>query len=349
MPITQSPKLAVRIVALSIAAASTLLLAAPAGAVAAPATAPETAAVPTAQVHTVDASAVSKGASLWVTAKFLQLRTGPANGYKITAGGYRDARVVATGKRSNGWIEVKIAGVRAWAPAKFFTFSKPGWDPIRVGTTAKSLELRARPTSGSDVVATASRGSKAIFTRVQKNGWWEVKIDGVYAWTPQKFLNVGGYYNRSRLLSVMHGEVGYREPAWRVNKYNSWIGGSNAWCSVFVSWAFDRAGYPAGVPYRDHFDNYVADLRRAGVLDTSVTASDLKRGDVVLIDWYPYNGPTHTGTVDHVDGSTVWLVEGNTNRATGVNGRGVWYRQRNIVDVYAVYDPTEYARATMLW
>ncbi|WP_284329242.1 S-layer homology domain-containing protein [Demequina litorisediminis] len=59
----------------------------------------------------------------------------------------------------------------------------------------------------------------------------------------------------SEILATARSQVGYREPSFRNNKYNDWIGGSSAWCSVYVSWVFEAAGYPGYVPKEKYFDS----------------------------------------------------------------------------------------------
>lgn len=284
--------------------------------------------------------------NVWVTARELGLRSGPSGSYPVTVTAYEDARAVTTGSAEDGWAQVRIGGATAWTPERFLTTTQPAWNPIRVTVNAQSLGLRSGPLGTYPVTVTASRGTSGIFSGVERNGWWEVKIGATFAWTPARFVSVGNLYDVSAVMRIAHAEVGYREPAWRTNKYNTWINGNNPWCGVFVAWVFDRAGYPEGVPKTKHFDDFVSQLRDSGVLNTTVRGSDLRAGDVVLIDWPPRDGPTHTGIVDRVEGSSVWLVEGNTTSGTGDSTRGVFHRKRNLVDVVAWFRPSEYALAT---
>lgn len=169
---------------------------------------------------------------------------------------------------------------------------------------------------------------------------------GKSSYTPPTYVAPDINLDEAAVVRTAHTQVGYREPAWRVNKYNTWIDGNYAWCSVYVSWVFAKAGYGDFVPKQKHFDNYVKDLKSAGVLDWSVRLGDLQKGDVVLVDWRQGEGTSHTGIVDHVDGNGVWLVEGNTSDGTGNNDRGVFYRWRPIAYITAVYDPQDYYDAT---
>jgi len=298
-------------------------------------------------VDTATSAPWPQGSSKWTTrASNLGLRVGPGNDYPVNVRAVEDTFVRATGLVSGRWVQVWAGGIAAWTPDSFVTSVKPPWDPITVAVKTPNLGMRSGPSNDYPVRVEAPYGTTGRFTGVKVNGWWEVKFQSRFVWTPGKYLAVGGIYEPNTLLRISHSQVGYREPAWRDNPYNDWIGADNAWCAVFVAWAFDRAGYDGFVPRTAHFDDYVAELRRSGVLDTDVSAGDINRGDVVLIDWPPHNGPTHTGIVDHVDGNGVWLVEGNTTDGSGDPTRGVFYRYRYISDVYAVFDPVDYRNAT---
>lgn len=160
----------------------------------------------------------------------------------------------------------------------------------------------------------------------------------------------------SEIIKVAKSQVGYREPAWRKNKYNTWIGGNSAWCSVYVSWVFENAGYPGYVPKAKFFDTsytsgaasttFVGQLKAAGVLDWNVSLSDLDRGDVVLINWNQGLGASHAAIVDKVSGNGAWFYEGNTTDGKGNSTRGVFYRWRALANIDAVFDPRQFYSAT---
>lgn len=153
-------------------------------------------------------------------------------------------------------------------------------------------------------------------------------------------------YAANAAVNAAKGQVGYRESSWRKNKFNTWINGSNAWCGVYVAWAFEKSGNAGFVPKTKHFDTYVSKLRSAKVLDWNVSLKDLQKGDVVLFDWKRGNNPTHTGIVDRVSGNGAWFYEGNTTDGTGNTGRGVFHRWRDLGYIAAVFDPQDYYDAT---
>lgn len=163
-------------------------------------------------------------------------------------------------------------------------------------------------------------------------------------------------WSPSLILSKARSQVGYREPSWRNNKFNDWIGGNSAWCQVFVAWVFYEAGYPEYVPREEYYDadfnppagqsTFVGRLQSAGVLDWNVSLSDLDPGDVVLINWGTGQGVSHAAIVDRVSGNGAWFYEGNTSSATGGSERGVFHRWRSLSVIDAVFRPQDYYDAT---
>lgn len=163
-------------------------------------------------------------------------------------------------------------------------------------------------------------------------------------------------WRSSEVLSVARSQVGYKEPSWRNNKYNDWIDGNSAWCQVFVSWVFWKAGYPEYVPLEEYYDKgfnppkgkstFVDEARAAGVLDWNVSLSDLDPGDVVLINWGDGQGVSHAAIVHRVSGNGAWFYEGNTTSGTGSPDRGVFHRWRSLSVIDAVFEPQDYYDAT---
>ncbi|WP_062202210.1 SH3 domain-containing protein [Demequina salsinemoris] len=284
--------------------------------------------------------------NVWVMADTLALRSGPSTSRGTTVTAYEGARAYATGEASGTWMRVQIGSVRAWAPKSSFTASKPSGSLPRVWVTAASLALRAKPSTSSAVTGRVVDGTKGVFTGVVRNGWWLVAFDGTKGWTRPGKVSVGGYWDADALLSVARSQIGYLEPSRNVNKYNDWIGANYAWCHVFVAWSFWKAGYAAGVPKKALYADWAKVAERSGALDRTPTLGEMKPGDVLLFDVYPYNGPTHAGIVDHVSGGYVYAIEGNYPTANREDW-GVFLIKRPVKDVYAILSPTEYAAATM--
>ena len=166
----------------------------------------------------------------------------------------------------------------------------------------------------------------------------------------QRFT-AGALYQNSKGVYVAYGpgvemeivataisQAGYEEPAWRKNKFNTWVGGNSAWCSVFVSWSGAASGNAALIPKHKTYAGYVADLKAAGRLHYSGIPPI---GAAVLYDWGT-GTPTHSGLVrSHPGNDRIATIEGNTTSGSGDPQRGVWLRTRRISDVWAWYIPSD--------
>lgn len=281
---------------------------------------------------------------VWITASRLNLRAEPTWDSPVVVTGVKDTRARYVGAREGGWQRVRMGGFIAWAPSVYLTTRDPGASSTRVGLKVEELYLRAGPGHHHDTVTVARQGTRGAFHGVIRDGWWWVTINGVRGWTPGANLNLVDTFSASSVLSVAKSQVGYESQPLNKNKFNDWAGGSNPWCMVFVMWVFDKSGFKQGVPFELLYSDWAREALASGIVDRTVTAADLKPGHVVLVDWPPYTGPTHAGIVDRVVGSNVILVEGNTSDGTGDPTRGVFVRERRIVDMYGVFNPDEFAR-----
>lgn len=147
-----------------------------------------------------------------------------------------------------------------------------------------------------------------------------------------------GKVQEVEILAAAISQAGYVEKSWRKNKYNTWVKGSSAWCSVFVSWAAAASGNSGAVPKRKTFDGYLTDLKKSGVLKKS---GKPPVGASVIFDWGS-GTPSHAGLVRGHSGSSLLTVEGNTSNGKGSSARGVYLRTRPASDVWAWYWPHEY-------
>lgn len=141
----------------------------------------------------------------------------------------------------------------------------------------------------------------------------------------------------AELIATAISQANYKEPSWRHNKFNTWVGGSSAWCSVFQSWVGAASGNPTWVPKRATYEGFVSTLKASGKLHYSGTPPV---GAIVLYDWQT-GKPTHSGLVRGHSGDSIFTVEGNTSDGKGHPDRGVWLRSRKVVDVWAWYIPHE--------
>lgn len=123
----------------------------------------------------------------------------------------------------------------------------------------------------------------------------------------------------SKVLEIAKNEVGYcrYDDPERGTKYGRWYAdlvgdkafGANgvAYCAMFVSWVLAKAGVKcAGFP-----GAYCPSIHHKQTL----SAAQLKAGDVVLFDWEDDGTDDHVGLVVSNDtrAKTVRTIEGNTN------------------------------------
>ncbi|MDN4486721.1 S-layer homology domain-containing protein [Demequina sp. SYSU T00039] len=285
-------------------------------------------------------------ARVYVTASTVYVRSKPSSSAGVKAMAYKNATGMFDGAREYGWQRVEIGGTVGWIQTTNLTRTKPSSTTQRIGLKSSEIVVRDSPSTSGSVLLRISQGERGQFLNIRRNGeWWQVRFRDTVGWVKASKLNLAPKYNASKALAKAWSQVGYRSPDWNNNKFNDWAGGDNPWCMVYQMWVMDQIGFPQGVPFELLFSDWAKEAMASGVVDTDVKASDLQPGDIVLVDWAPYNGPTHTGMVDHVvNSTTVVLVEGNTLDGTGDRTRGVYVRTRQIVDMYGVFDPDEYAR-----
>jgi cell wall-associated NlpC family hydrolase len=134
--------------------------------------------------------------------------------------------------------------------------------------------------------------------------------------------------NKYDIVTIAEKEIGYYEQAGNRTKYGQWFGFNGvAWCAIFVSWCYSKAGFPikgGGWP------NGFAGCQIGYEKFKSKLTTDPQPGDIVLFDW---NGD---GRYDHTGIFVQWLsdgwfhsVEGNTSIKNQSNGGQVMRRKRN--------------------
>jgi cell wall-associated NlpC family hydrolase len=141
---------------------------------------------------------------------------------------------------------------------------------------------------------------------------------------------------RERIVALAAAEVGYAETPANSNKtkYGKWFGLDGvAWCGMFVSWVFDKAGAPLGrIGFLRGFagcQTAVAHFRKRGELVT-----DPLPGDIVFFDWNGDGRHDHTGIyVKRLTATTFETIEGNTSLTNQSNGGTVMRRTRSMKNV----------------
>ena len=117
-----------------------------------------------------------------------------------------------------------------------------------------------------------------------------------------------------KIIQIAEKEIGYTELPVNKTIYGKWFGLDGvAWCGIFVSWVFAKAGYPLGnIGYFKGYagcDTAVAHFKKTGQITT-----DPQPGDIVFFDWQGDGRYDHTGIfVRFIDGENMETIEGNTS------------------------------------
>jgi len=146
-----------------------------------------------------------------------------------------------------------------------------------------------------------------------------------------------GTYPETEMLAAAWSQVGYEEPSWRHNKYTTWLGSNPAWCMTFTAWTAYATGHSTWVPNSPTYTSYVKTLKKSGRLHYSGTPP---LGAALLLDWN--NGtPVHSALLSSISGKYIYTLEGNTTDGSGDPQRGVYYRKRELSDIWAWYIPSQ--------
>lgn len=137
---------------------------------------------------------------------------------------------------------------------------------------------------------------------------------------------------RTAIIRIAEGEVGYTETPANTNrtKYGRWFGMDGvAWCGIFCSWVYDKAGANLGrIGFLKGFagcQTAVAHYRKSGEVVTTPTP-----GDLVFFDWNKDGRYDHVGIYrSHLSASRFATIEGNTSLANQSNGGQVMERSRS--------------------
>ena len=140
--------------------------------------------------------------------------------------------------------------------------------------------------------------------------------------------------NGEKVIAIAKKEIGVTEVPANSNKskYGKWFGFDGvAWCGMFVSWCYDKAGFPLGnigfskgfAGCQTAYDHY----KKSGEITT-----DPQPGDIVLFDWNGDKRYDHVGIFVSwkAKGKTFNTVEGNTSPTNASNGGCVMDMVRKI-------------------
>jgi len=137
-----------------------------------------------------------------------------------------------------------------------------------------------------------------------------------------------------KIVDIALLEVGVKESPDNSNKqkYGKWFGLNGvAWCGIFVSWCYFKAGYSLGnIGYLKGFAGVQTAYNHFKVTGELVTKETVKPGDIVMFDWGGDGHCDHTGIFSKDLGNGCFeCIEGNTSLTNQSNGGEVMIRKRN--------------------
>ena len=138
--------------------------------------------------------------------------------------------------------------------------------------------------------------------------------------------------NGSKVIEIARKEIGVSESPINSNitKYGKWFGFDGvAWCGIFVSWCYDKAGVNLGnIGYLRGYagcQTAVIHFTKSGQMTKTPEG-----GDIAFFDWNGDKRYDHTGIfVKWIDENTFECIEGNTAVGNDSNGGVVMVRNRN--------------------
>lgn len=137
--------------------------------------------------------------------------------------------------------------------------------------------------------------------------------------------------SKHKIVEIARAEIGTKEYPAGTNKtkYGKWFGLDGVyWCAIFVSWCYDKAGYPIkGMGFTKGYAG--CQTAHAYFKKNNLLVTDPQPGDIVLFDWNGDGRYDHTGIfVEHIDKFTFKSIEGNTALGNDSNGGEVMERTR---------------------
>lgn len=156
-----------------------------------------------------------------------------------------------------------------------------------------------------------------------------MRLAGLIGLFTKKFIQQKIMVNK--ITEVAKKEIGNKEMPANSNltKYGEWFGLNGLpWCGIFVSWVYDKAGYPLGnIGFLKGFagcQTAVAYFSKNKMLTTTPI-----EGDIVFFDWNGDGRHDHTGIfVRKIDKQYFETIEGNTSLKNQSNGGEVMVRRR---------------------
>ena len=103
-------------------------------------------------------------------------------------------------------------------------------------------------------------------------------------------------------------------------RYGRWYGSEYAdWCAMYVSFCLHYAGVPqSAFPQEAGCGSWVNALRSRGLYHAPGEYTP-KSGDLIFFDWQQNGQPDHVGIVEKADGSSLTVIEGNSDNSVQRN------------------------------
>lgn len=139
---------------------------------------------------------------------------------------------------------------------------------------------------------------------------------------------------QGELIATALSQVGYSTSVRNGSKYNRWVGTSNAWCSIFLSWVSEASGNKNLLPTRGNFPAFHSAMLtrdRVGARVGAIAFFDTHNDGITRA--------THAGLVIEVRGSTIITIEGNTSNPSTGSCCGVYIKQRSASHPMYYYMP----------
>ena len=115
---------------------------------------------------------------------------------------------------------------------------------------------------------------------------------------------------RDRIVKTAEGELGTKETGDNCNKYSHQCA---SWCGLFATWAWEQAGVNVDHEQFAFTGNIYKAGQEKGTAFDKEHLDQAKPGDALIYGSGPESSKTskHVGIVEHRDGNTVTMVEGN--------------------------------------
>ena len=148
--------------------------------------------------------------------------------------------------------------------------------------------------------------------------------------------------DRERIIAAAKEKVGYKEdpPNSNKNMFGEWFGFNGvAWCAIFVSWCYDKAGLTLKnieAKYKDKGFAWCPSMYFHAKRFDKITMKP-QAGDIVLFDWDGNKQADHVGIFYQwiKEGEIFVSYEGNTSPSNNSNGGEVMLRTRKVSQVQA--------------